>query len=425
MNFGGMRPPKGDSEKFYNVLGVSKGADAAEIKKAYRKAAIKNHPDKGGDPEKFKEVTGAYEVLSDPDKREIYDQYGEEGLKEGMGGGGGGGGSPFDIFEAMFGGNPFGPGGPGGGQRGGGGRQRQRKGEDVVHGLKVSLEDLYNGITKKLSLAKNVLCPKCDGKGSKSGANGHCNGCKGSGVRVVVRQIAPGMVQQMQTVCNECRGSGQVISEKDKCGQCHGQKVVQEKKVLEVHIEKGMVNNQKIVFQGEADEAPGTIPGDIVFVVQEKEHALFKRKGTDLFLEKTLTLTEALCGFQMTVTHLDKRQLVISTNEGDVIKPSSFKAVYDEGMPTHQRPFDKGKLFVHFNVTFPEPGDLSDEDLKALEKLLPARPSVEIDPDNHEECSMHDVDMDAEMKRARGRGQATNEDDDEDEAGRRVQCAQQ
>ena len=153
--------------------------------------------------------------------------------------------------------------------------------------------------------------------------------------------------------------------------------------MLEVHIEKGMVNNQKIVFQGEADEAPGTIPGDIVFVVQEKEHAAFKRKGPDLFLEKDISLTEALCGFKMTVEHLDKRQLVISTNEGDVIKPNSFKAVFDEGMPTYQQPFNKGKLFVHFNVKFPQPGDLSDEDLAALEKILPARPVVDIDPDAH------------------------------------------
>ena len=369
----------------------------------------------------FKEVTGAYEVLSDPEKKQIYDQYGEEGLKEG--GMGGGGGSPFDIFEAMFGGNPFGPCGGGGGR--GGGRQRQRKGEDVVHGLKVSLEDLYSGVTKKLSLAKNVLCPKCDGKGSKSGASGHCGTCKGSGVRVVVRQIAPGMVQQMQTVCNECRGSGQVISEKDKCGQCHGQKVVQEKKVLEVHIEKGMVNNQKITFQGEADEAPGTIPGDIIFVVQEKEHATFKRKGPDLFLEKSISLAEALCGFQMTVTHLDKRPLVISTNEGDVIKPNSFKAVYDEGMPTYQSPFQKGKLFVHFNVKFPAPGDLSDEDLAALANVLgkPTPPAV---TDDHEECTMHDVDMESEMRRNKQQQRnATNDSDDEGDGGQRVQCAQQ
>ena len=155
----------------------------------------------------FKEVTAAYEVLSDPEKRQVYDEYGEEALKDGGMGGGGGGGSPFDIFEAMFGGNPFGPGGGGG--RGGSGRgSRQRKGEDVVHGLKLSLEELYNGTTKKLSLAKNVICPKCSGKGSKSGAESRCGTCSGSGARVVVRQIAPGMVQQMQAVCPDCRGAG-------------------------------------------------------------------------------------------------------------------------------------------------------------------------------------------------------------------------
>ena len=301
---------QGDNSKFYDALGVAKNADAAEIKKAYRKAAIKNHPDKGGDPEKFKEVTAAYEVLSDPEKREIYDTYGEEGLKDGPGGGPGGG-SPFDIFEsAMFGGNPFGPGG-GGGR---GGRSRQRKGEDVVHGLKVSLEDLYNGVTKKLSLAKNVLCPKCDGKGSKSGASGHCGTCKGSGVRVVVRQIAPGMVQQMQTVCNDCRGSGQVISEKDKCGQCRGQKVVQEKKVLEVHIEKGMVNNQKIVFQGRG------MPGDIV----GRRNTPRSRQGPDtLPREGHLPATRRS---SYTVTHLDKQDV-----RGRRIKPNTQERVQAQG----------------------------------------------------------------------------------------------
>ena len=403
---------------------MPKTASAAEIKKAYRKMAVKHHPDKGGDEQKFKEISAAYEVLSDEEKRSLYDQYGEDALKDG-GMGGGGGGSPFDIFEAMFGGNPF---GPGGGR--GGGRSRVRKGEDVVHGLKLGLDDLYNGVTKKLSLSRNVICKKCDGKGSKSGASGTCNGCKGAGVKVVVRQIAPGMVQQMQTVCNTCNGTGQTISEKDKCDVCKAQKVVQEKKVLEVHIEKGMRHNQKIVFQGEADEAPDTIPGDIVFVVQQKDHKTFTRKGDDLFIEKEITLVEALCGMKMTVDHLDGRQLVVSTHEGETIKPGSFKAVFDEGMPKHGMPFQKGRLFIHFTVKFPGPGDLSDEDLKALENILPGRPalSIDMDSENVEEVNMHEVDMEQEKRRreaeARSRSQY-DDSDDEGAGGPGVQCAQQ
>ena len=410
--------------KLYDLLGVSKGASAAEIKKAYRKMAVKHHPDKGGDEQKFKEISAAYEVLSDDEKRQLYDEYGEEALKDG--GMGGGGGSPFDIFEAMFGGNPFGPGG-GGGR--GGGRSRVRKGEDVVHGLKLGLDDLYNGVTKKLSLSKNVICQKCDGKGSKSGASGTCNGCRGAGVKVVVRQIAPGMVQQMQTVCNDCRGTGQTISEKDKCEKCHAAKVVQEKKVLEVHIEKGMKHNQRVVFQGEADEAPDTVPGDIIFVVQQKEHPVFTRKGDDLFMEKEISLVEALCGMKMTVDHLDGRQLVISTHEGEVIKPGQFKAVFDEGMPKHTMPFQKGRLFIHFTVKFPAPGDLSEDDLKALEKILPARPqlSIDMESENVEEVNMHEVDMEQEKRRreAESRQQSQYESDDEGGGQPGVQCAQQ
>ncbi|KAJ6816905.1 dnaJ protein-like protein 2-like [Iris pallida] len=191
-------PRKSDSTRYYEILGVSKSASPDELKKAYRVAALKNHPDKGGDPEKFKELSQAYDVLNDPEKREIYDQYGEDGLKEGMGAGGSGGHNPFDIFEQFFGGGGFG----GGGSR----VRRQRKGEDVVQTLKVSLEELYNGTSKKLSLTRSALCSRCHGKGSKSGASGRCYGCQGSGMKVVTRQIAPGMVQRMQLVCPDCRG---------------------------------------------------------------------------------------------------------------------------------------------------------------------------------------------------------------------------
>ncbi|CAL9108594.1 unnamed protein product [Musa textilis] len=422
----GRAPKKSDNTKYYEVLGVPNSANQDELKKAYRKAAIKNHPDKGGDPEKFKELAQAYEVLSDPEKREIYDKYGEDALKEGMGGGGGGGGfhSPFDIFEQFFGGSTFGGGSFGGGSSRGG---RQKQGEDVVHSLKVSLEDVYNGTSKRLSLSRNALCQKCKGKGSKSGASGRCYGCQGTGMRTVTRQIGLGMIQQMQHVCPECRGSGEVISDKDKCPQCKGNKVVQEKKVLEVHVEKGMQHGQKIVFQGEADEAPDTVTGDIIFVVQLKEHPKFRRKDDDLYIDHTICLTEALCGFQFVLTHLDGRQLLIKSNPGEVVKPGQYKAIDDEGMPHHGRPFMKGRLYVQFNVEFPDTGVFSPDQCRALEKILPPRPSNHIsnmEPDECEETTMYDVNIEEEMRRQRQQRQQEAYDEDED-AGPRVQCAQQ
>ncbi|KAK1311010.1 hypothetical protein QJS10_CPA08g00036 [Acorus calamus] len=343
----GRAPKKSDNTRYYEILGVSKTASQDDLKKAYRKAAIKNHPDKGGDPEKFKELAQAYEVLSDPEKREIYDQYGEDALKEGMGGGGGGH-DPFDIFQSFFGGSPF---GGGGSSRG----RRQRRGEDVVHPLKVSLEDLYMGTSKKLSLSRNVLCSKCKGKGSKSD-------------------------------------------------------------IYELNL---MVS--EFFLQ------PDCITGDIVFVLQQKEHPKFKRKGDDLFIEHTLSLTEALCGFQFALTHLDGRQLLIKSNPGEVVKPDQFKAINDEGMPIYQRPFMRGKLYIHFTVEFPE--SLFPEQCKALEAVLPPRTSTQLtdmELDECEETTLHDVNIEEEMRRKQQAAQEAYEEDDDMPGGaQRVQCAQQ
>ncbi|KAH9699406.1 Chaperone DNA J 1-like [Citrus sinensis] len=400
----GRAPKKSNNTRYYEILGVSKNASAEDLKKAYKKAAIKNHPDKGGDPEKFKELAQAYEVLSDPEKREIYDQYGEDALKEGMGGGAGAH-DPFDIFSSFFGGSPF---GAGGSSRG----RRQRRGEDVVHPLKVSLEDLYLGTSKKLSLSRNVICSKCSGKGSKSGASMKCSGCQGTGMKVSIRHLGPSMIQQMQHPCNECKGTD---------------KVVQEKKVLEVIVEKGMQNGQKITFPGEADEAPDTVTGDIVFVLQQKEHPKFKRKGEDLFYEHTLSLTEALCGFQFALTHLDGRQLLIKSNPGEVVKPDSYKAINEEGMPLYQRPFMKGKLYIHFTVEFPD--SLTPDQVKALEAILPSRPlsgMTDMELDECEETTLHDVNIEEEMRRKQAHAQEAYEEDEDMPGGaQRVQCAQQ
>ncbi|KAF7825212.1 dnaJ protein-like protein 1 [Senna tora] len=419
------RAPRGsDNTKYYEVLGVPKSASQDELKKAYRKAAIVNHPDKGGDPEKFKELGQAYEVLSDPEKRELYDQYGEDALKEGMGGGGGGPfHSPFDIFDSFFGGGAFGGSSSS--------RRRQKHGEDVVHTLKVSLEDLYNGTTKKLSLSRTILCKRCKGKGSKSGTTGMCYGCQGRGMKTTIRQIGLGMIQQMQHVCPDCRGSGEVISERDRCPQCKGNKVTQEKKALEVHVEKGMQQGQKIVFEGQADEAPDTIPGDIVFVVQVKDHPKFNRKDDDLYVEHNLNLTEALCGFHFVLTHLDGRQLLIKSNPGEVIKPGQYKAINDEGMPHRSRPFMKGQLYIQFNVDFPESGFLSPDQCRLLESVLPPKMSrtlTDMEVDECEETTLHDVNMEEEARQKRQQKfqEAYDEDDDEEEASMpRVQCAQQ
>ncbi|CAH9070735.1 unnamed protein product [Cuscuta europaea] len=293
--------------------------------------------------------------------------------------------------------------------------------------MKVSLEDLYNGTTKKLSLSRNVICSKCNGKGSKSGASTKCGGCEGSGMKVTIRQLGPSMIQQMQQPCNECKGTGETIRKDDRCQICKGEKVVQEKKVLEVHVEKGMQNRQKITFPGEADEAPEMITGDVVFVLQQKEHPKFKRKGDDLFVDHTLSLTEALCGFTFILTHLDGRQLLIKSKPGEVVKPDEFKAINDEGMPAYQRPFIKGKLYIRFVVDFPD--SLSQEQVELLEAILPPRPNPlysETEIDECEETTLHNVNIEEEMRRKRE--EAAYEEDDDNHAhggAQRVQCAQQ
>jgi DnaJ family protein A protein 2 len=353
---------KANTTKYYELLGVEKTAPEGDIKKAFRKLALTHHPDRGGDPEKFKELSKAYEVLSTPAKRELYDKYGEEGVERGGGPGMGGGMDIFDLFTG------------GGGRRG---APRERRGEDVVFPLKVDLAELYNGGSKKLRLTKSIICATCKGKGGKGDAATKCKGCKGQGIRIVVRQIGPGMIQQMQAQCNECNGQGVVIAEKDRCKKCHGERTVKEQKTLEVFISKGMQHGQKITFKGEADEAPDTVSGDVVVVLQQKEHPVFRREGPNLFMKKKIALVEALCGFTFKIEHLDNRTLVVKSTEGEIYKPGDVKAIKDEGMPMHKNPYLKGNLYVEIDVDFPTNSSLDSKARAALSKLLPAPPKVD------------------------------------------------
>ncbi|OCT84617.1 hypothetical protein XELAEV_18022770mg, partial [Xenopus laevis] len=370
---------------------------------AYRKLAKEYHPDKNPNAgDKFKEISFAYEVLSNSDKRVLYDRYGEKGLA----GEGSGGSGMDDIFSHIFGGNLF-------GFMGGQNRSRngRRRGEDMMHPLKVSLEDLYNGKTTKLQLSKNVLCSSCNGQGGKTGAVQKCSACRGRGVRVMIRQLAPGMVQQMQSVCSDCNGEGEVINEKDRCKKCEGSKVIKEVKILEVHVDKGMKHGQRITFSGEADQAPGVEPGDIVLVLQEQDHEVFQRDGNDLNMTHKIGLVEALCGFQLTFKHLDAR---------------SVRVVKGEGMPQYRNPFEKGDLYIKFDVLFPENNWIDPEKLTELEDLLPSRPEAPIIADETEEVDLQDY------ENTRGssgglRREAYNDssDDESSQHGPGVQCAHQ
>lgn len=420
------RPKKSDNTKFYTLLGVPQNATDDEIKKAHRKLALKLHPDKGGDPEKFKEINQAYDVLKDHDKRRVYDQYGEDAINEGMHqhGGGGGMGDLFDMFM--------------GGGGGGRGMPRERKSDNVTHKLQVTLEDLYNGTTKKLSMSRNLTCDGCRGAGTKSGRKYECSTCHGSGTQTTIRQIGPGMLQQMQSRCSTCAGTGSSTPPSDRCEVCMGKQLKPDKKTFEVHVEKGMKNGAKIVLRGEAGcSEPGLAPGDIILVVQEREHEALKRVNIDLILEKKISLTEALTGASFQIKQLDGRILQVTTPPGDVIKPDTFKCIPDEGMPIHGKPYEKGNLYVRFDVVFPD--SLSAPQVAALKAALPPPPagaagSSAMDTDEEpEEVRMTHVGsaeqlqevLKARMKYGRESAAYGSDSDEDMPRGQRVQCAQQ
>eukprot|EP00656_Telonema_subtile_P012988 TRINITY_DN1657_c0_g1_i3.p1 TRINITY_DN1657_c0_g1~~TRINITY_DN1657_c0_g1_i3.p1 ORF type:complete len:522 (+),score=161.19 TRINITY_DN1657_c0_g1_i3:122-1687(+) len=287
---GGGRPRKDvDTTGLYKTLGVEKNATAAEIKKAYRKLAVKHHPDKGGDPDTFKEISKAYDVVGDEEKRTRYDQFGEDGVD------GGGAGGDGDIFDMMFNGG----GGRGGRGRGGG----QKKGKEEVHPLDVTLEDLYNGKVRKLSVTRQVIDRSVEVK--------QCQECDGQGVVIQMVRMGP-MIQQTQAACSSCSGKGVTCKKK------------RVKEVLEVPVQKGAPSGHRVTFQEKSDEHPGVTPGDVVFVLNEQPHTSFKRRGADLYVERNISLVEALCGFEMEIQQLDGRTLIVRSNPGDVITPVMF-----------------------------------------------------------------------------------------------------
>lgn len=401
MGGGPSREEPVDTDKLYEVLGVSKDADAKTIKKAYRKLAIKHHPDKGGDAEKFKEINAAHEVLSDPEKRKLYDKYGLEGLKNG------GGGEGMDIFDMFFG---------GGGRRRGGGRKEKPQLKPTVKKIRVSLEQIYNGHVKHIIVDRKVVCTDCNGKG---GANiKTCPDCKGRGVVVRMVQLGPGMYSQSQSHCSRCDGEGKIFKKEDLCKTCNGKKTILKQEKIEVPIEKGIDDNHQIKIADKGNEHPEYRTGDLVVVVETIPHDVYTRKGEHLFMKQQISLYEALVGFKMNVEMLDGRTVTIKTAPGEIIKHGQKKMVDDLGLPVHKEYFAFGNLYIEFEVLFPE--RVTKKQAEVLKSVLPD-PVIQFVEETKNSYELKEAVMTTRRKRG-------HEEDDEDPrmgGGRRVECQNQ
>lgn len=365
-----------EKRDYYEVLGVDKNASADEIKKAYRKKAIQYHPDKNpGDKEaeeKFKEAAEAYEVLSDPQKRQRYDQFGFAGMGGAGGFNGGQGMNMEDIFSQfgdLF--ESWGMGGGGhfssffGGQRGGGG-QRVRRGSDLRVRVHVTLEEIATGVDKKIRVKKLVPCQDCHGTGSADGSQGDvCPTCKGTG-RIVRTQRGIFGMMQVQDECPTCHGEGRII--KNKCPKCNGEGVVRAEEVIDIHIPAGVTGGMQIPVHGKGNAAPnGGVPGDLLVLIEEEEHKDFVREGNDLVYNLLLDMPTAILGGQVIIPTLQgeaKITITPGTQPGKVLR------MRGKGLPIidqYARQYGTGDMLINVGVYIPE--HLNRDEKKMIEQL--------------------------------------------------------
>jgi DnaJ family protein A protein 2 len=334
-NFGGRSTTRQTMEKdtrLYDVLGVTPDASPSEIKKAYRALAMTHHPDKGGTSEMFKTITSAYETLSDEQSRHQYD----------IGASASGGmdtGSMHDMFSSLF----------------TGGFQTPTQIQPLCVSISVSLEEVYSGCVRTVKYTATRSCAKCGGNGGTG--KRVCKPCHGQGITIQLRQVGPGMVQQIQSVCGGCRGTGSSVDV--KCLDCDGQSSKKTPVSLLVSVPTGIADGTKIRFQKQGHESVSDKNrlGDVNVIISVTKHSVFTRQGLDLYTEKTISLVEALCGYRFMIQHVSGDQIQV---ESDSIRPpGSIQKIDGRGITS------KGALYITYHVKFPST-QLSPDDHKVL-----------------------------------------------------------
>lgn len=360
-----------EKRDYYEVLGVSKNATDEELKKAYRKLAIKYHPDKNpGDKEaeeKFKEAAEAYDVLRDKDKRARYDQFGHAGL-DGQAGFSSGGMNMDDIFSMfgdIFGGRGFGgfsSFGGFGGSRGGRSRNVNRGGNLRIR-VKMTLEEINSGVEKKIKVKKYVSCKTCNGSGAKPGSEKTtCPNCGGSGVVVQVQRTILGNMQT-QSTCPHCHGEGTII--KEKCPDCGGEGIVQSEEVIEIKIPAGVADGMQLSMQGKGNAgARGGINGDLIVLIEEVPHEIFERDGNNLCMQTYITFSQAVQGTTIEVPTLDGK-VKFKIEQG--MQSGKVYRLKGKGLPEFNSYGRRGDLLVRVDVWVPK--SFTKEEKKLLDEL--------------------------------------------------------